>query len=175
MLTTMIHETQAQLYSNPRLANAIKDEVSKEVFENIDQSVIRPVIKTENSLQVLKALVVTSLQQIGNRFQHEAGRADALQVKVTNMERNHTGSYGALQVNRGSEEAKAYADSQFNIVRDIMGDLSRKIDKIIEDTHQDAIKFNGFGFKRFDEAAAWLEIHSPDHKFGLIVDAHIGF
>jgi hypothetical protein len=92
MLTTMIHNTQAQLYSNPQLANAIKEEVSKEGFENINQAVLRPVINTSNGLQELKAVVVvmTSLQQIGNWFQHESARADALQFKVTNMD---SGSY----------------------------------------------------------------------------------
>jgi hypothetical protein len=117
-------------------------------------------------------MVVTSLQQIGNRFQHEAGRADALQIKVPNMERGQVVGHAIPQGNQSLDAANDYADAQFNIVRDIMGDFSRKIDKIIADTHQDAVKFNGFGFRRFDEAAAWLEIHSPDHKFGLIVDAH---
>jgi hypothetical protein len=40
---------------------------------------------------------------------------------------------------------------------------------------QDAVKFNGFGFRRVEEADAWVEANSPDHKFGLIVDVHMVF
>jgi hypothetical protein len=61
------------------------------------------------------------------------------------------------------------------MVRDLMAVMNRKIDELISDTHQDAIKFNGFGFRRYEEAAAWLGVHLPDPKFGLIVDVHMVF
>jgi hypothetical protein len=41
------------------------------------------------------------------------------------------------------------------------------------ETNQDAVKFNSFGFRRAEEANAWVETILPDHKFGLIVDAHM--
>jgi hypothetical protein len=56
-----------------------------------------------------------------------------------------------------------------------MSEINWTIDELIADTYQEAIKFNGFGFRRYEEAAAWLETHSQDHKFGLIVDVNMVF
>jgi hypothetical protein len=46
---------------------------------------------------------------------------------------------------------------------------------VIADTHHDLVKFNGFGFRRAEEAFTWVDIHLPDHKFELIVDVHMVF
>jgi hypothetical protein len=175
MLTSMIHDTQSQVQANAGSVALIKNEVSNEVFENIDQSVIRPVVDNANSLRDSKGLVAKSLNQIANRFQHKTRRSEAMYMKLSAMERNQMCNSGASLSNQDAMGAKEYADAQINVVQELVGNLNRKLDEIIADTHQDAIKFNGFGFRRFDEASAWLEAHSPGHKFGLIVDAHMVF
>jgi hypothetical protein len=46
---------------------------------------------------------------------------------------------------------------------------------LITDTQQDAVKFSSLGFRRVEEADAWVEANLPDQKFGLIVDVHMVF
>jgi peptidoglycan hydrolase-like amidase len=46
---------------------------------------------------------------------------------------------------------------------------------MIAETNQDAVKFNSFGFRRMEETNTWIETHSPNQKFGLIIDAHMVF
>jgi hypothetical protein len=52
------------------------------------------------------------------------------------------------------------------MVRNFMAVMNQKMDELISDK---------FGFRRYEEAAARLEIHLPDPKFGLIVDVHMVF
>jgi hypothetical protein len=53
--------------------------------------------------------------------------------------------------------------------------LDKKINDLIAETNQDAVKFNSFGFRCMEEANTWVEKNLPDHKFGLIVDTHMVF
>jgi hypothetical protein len=69
-------------------------------------------------------------------------------------------------------DARRYIDAQVDLVKDFIVVLDRKLYQLIADTHQDAVKFNGFGFRRVEEANAWI---ATDHKFGLIVDVHMVF
>jgi hypothetical protein len=70
---------------------------------------------------------------------------------------------------------KKYTDSQVNVLQDMFTELYKWIDEVIADTYQDSVKFIGFGFRRAEEAFAWVDIHMPDYKFGLIVDVHMVF
>jgi hypothetical protein len=91
------------------------------------------------------------------------------------LEHQQTVSGTTSQSNVNLNQVIDYADNEKNILRNAMIEMNRKIDELIADTHQDAIKFNGFGFRRYDEAAAWLVSHSLDQKIGLIMDIHIVF
>jgi lysozyme family protein len=98
-----------------------------------------------------------------------------LQVKIATLQQQQTAFRTTRQSNFDLNQAIDYTDNEVNVLRNTKSEVHRKIDELIADTHHDAIKFNGFGFRRYNEAAAWLETHSPDHKFGLIVDVHMVF
>jgi hypothetical protein len=79
------------------------------------------------------------------------------------------------QVNINILDSRQYAYSQVDLMRQLMSRIDRKLNDLISTTHQDAVKFNSFGFWRVEEANAWIEANSPDQKFGLIIDAHMVF
>jgi hypothetical protein len=175
MLTTLFHDTQCQVQDYPKMVGEMRKRLVDELGIKFDQRMTITNDYTMRKLVELKDLVVSSLEKIGNRFQHESFRSADMMSKITNIERNQAGMSGGNQQNLDAIYVKDYAEAEFNAVRQLMGEMSRKIDELIADTHQDAIKFNGFGFRRYEDAAAWLEAHSPDHKFGLIVDVHMVF
>jgi hypothetical protein len=143
--------------------------------QKIDQKLTHTCSDTVDKLNELKSLVVSSLEQIGGRFQYESTRSENMGSKIAAMERQQ----GALATTRVPDisinQVFDYADAKINVHCKSTSEMNRKLDELIADTHQDAIKFNGFGFCCYDEAAAWLESHSLDHKFGLIVDVHMVF
>jgi hypothetical protein len=175
LLTTLYRDTQCQVQDFPRLANVMRYDVTKEMDQKIDQTISRKLTSSSEDalgkLGDLKNLVVSSLEQIGNCFQYKTSRSDEVRAKVVSMVRNQQGV--SSQGNFSASYFKDYADDQINVVREAMSEMNRKIDDRIADTHQDAIKFNGFGFRQYEEAAVWLETHSPKRKFGLIVDVHM--
>jgi hypothetical protein len=52
-------------------------------------------------------------------------------------------------------------------------DLSSRLAKVTSETDEQAIRFAGLGFRSAREVNAWLMIHMPAHRCGLIVDVHI--
>jgi hypothetical protein len=174
MLTTLYHDTQCQVQDLPHIVSNIKQDFIIEMSRKLDQKVARSSDDTMGKLVQLKKLVVTSLDQIGSRFQFESTRFDNLIAKVVSVEQEMLSAPHSQQ-NVNVKQVIEYADAEINVLRNSMSEMNRKLDELIADTHQDAIKFNGFGFRRYEEAAAWLETHSPDHKFGLIVDVHMVF
>jgi hypothetical protein len=68
-----------------------------------------------------------------------------------------------------------YTDDQINDVRDLISMLNQKVDQLVADTQQDSVKFNGFCFRHPEEAHDWLEMHSSEYNFSLVVDVHMVF
>ena len=60
--------------------------------------------------------------------------------------------------------------SDVNVLLDRMDNVDDKLSRM--DLKGDSIKFHNLGFPSKIESDAWLEIHSPNGTFGLIVDFH---
>jgi hypothetical protein len=91
-------------------------------------------------------------------------KTDDLRAKVHMLERIQAGN-----------NTNPNAHQDMNVLRGVLVQMSRKIDEIIANSHDDAVKFNGFCFRRYEDATAWLESHSPYSQFGMIVDVHMVF
>jgi hypothetical protein len=77
--------------------------------------------------------------------------------------------------NVSADDLRDFTESQLDVIRKIIMQMDRQITDLIADTQQNAIKFNSFGFRRVEEANAWVKANLPDQKFGLIIDAHMVF
>jgi hypothetical protein len=53
----------------------------------------------------------------------------------------------------------------------INDELAVKLKSLAAQADKEAIKFCNLGFRTFQDAAAWIDIHFPDYSFGLIMSA----
>jgi hypothetical protein len=64
---------------------------------------------------------------------------------------------------------------QYNALQTYVNGIGDQVTQLVSDVTNDAVKFCKSGFKRAEDAFAWMDIHQPDYSFGLIIDAHIVF
>jgi hypothetical protein len=125
-----------------------------------------------DDVQKLKELLSKCVQQISERIYQDSVRSDNLHAKVARVKR-YVSSMGNGSSQGGDVAGlRTYTDSQLEVFRKAIGLLDKKMSEVISATHHDSVKFNGFGFRRIEEANAWLETHLLNNKFGLIVDVH---
>jgi hypothetical protein len=98
-----------------------------------------------------------------------------VRIRLEQLERQQGQAANGTQPNFTAADVQEYIDGQLDGMISMMTGMKKNVNDLIADTHQDAIKFNGFGFWRVEEANACVEIHIPNHKFGLIVDAYMVF
>jgi hypothetical protein len=123
----------------------------------------------------MRSLLGTSLQDVADHLNQDVIKSNDMMGKVSRIERYIAGNLGISGSSGNSSDTKRCTDAQLDVFRNVVASINRKVDQLIADTHQDSVKFNGFGFRRVEEANAWIATHLPDHKFGLIVDVHMVF
>jgi hypothetical protein len=171
LLTTLYYDIQLQVQDVPKFINIVTSEISKKMDQKGDSSNA----ETRTKLNELRTMLVSSLEQIGSRFHYESSKVDDIRLKMSVLEHQKMDQMGSRHSNGTMSQLKENADLELDVIQGALGEMKRKVDDLIADTHQDAIIFNGFGFRRFEEASSWLEIHSPDYKLGLIVDVNMVF
>jgi hypothetical protein len=92
LLTTWHHDTDARLQDFPKLANTMRYDVVTEMNQKLDHKVANENSATLGKLTELRSLLVSSLGEIGNRFQHEAAKSEQIRFKLASQ--SHQGGKG---------------------------------------------------------------------------------
>jgi hypothetical protein len=181
-LTTMIHDNQSALHQTqgalndiPGMTLASQVQLRQELIHIMNQRIGGDISDVINKINKCKGAMVATIQKVSSRFQQESHRMDAMNARMSMVEHTQTSNSSNVRSGVTASDVNDYIDAEIDVVRNMMGVMNRKIDAVIADNHQDAVKFNGFGFRRVEEAKAWVEANLPDHKFGLIVDVHMVF
>jgi hypothetical protein len=97
---------------------------------------------------------------------HETSmQTDNLRGRVEQVEQDQSNIGVRFQDIISGAAVHQYIDPQLNDLRNLINVTDRKVSNLIAVTNQDSVKFNGFGFRRMEEANAWVEINLPNHKF----------
>jgi hypothetical protein len=158
----------------PKLVNLIKDDLFQQFYQalELEPRMNQNSLVLDEKINDLKGVVLASVKQIAGRFQQEHVQSAQVRYAVENSLQSQSVNQGQQSKN---SDAVAYVDDQVNDIRSMIGTVNRKVDQLVADTQQGSVKFNGFGFRRPEEAHAWLEMHSPNYNFSLIVEVHMVF
>jgi hypothetical protein len=158
-----------------QLSSLIKSELYREFLPVVEQKSNAEISSLRKGIQDLKGLLANSIQQIADRFHQETIQINDMRTRLSEVSHRQSTATGNSIRGVSAEEVRTFVESQVDVVRNIMVVMGRKINQLVSETNQDAVKFNSFGFRRAEEAHALVERHLPNHKFGLIVDAHMVF
>jgi hypothetical protein len=112
---------------------------------------------------------------MGERLSHDTGVVHELQGKVDDLENIRSTSSGHVVISNVLEDSVKDLEHELVSLRRHVNDVSDKVNQLVSDATKDAVKFCKLGFRRAEDAFAWMDVHQPDFSFGLIIDAHIVF
>jgi hypothetical protein len=172
MLTTLVHQHQTRMDALPDLTRALKSSIINELTHSIEGKIGAINGECTSKVEKVEESLAKCVQQIAERMYQDTLQGDHLRARLNQVE-NHIGTMGSNKhqgiTSQHSNELTDLRDRvevQLELFRAAIGIVNRKVVDLIADTHQDSIKFNGFGFRQMEEANAWLEKHLPNHKFG---------
>jgi predicted Zn-dependent protease with MMP-like domain len=128
-----------------------------------------------NTMKRFKGDVHVTVEEIGRHFHIENQRVNELRGRVEQLEQRQNHATVRSNGNASIEDVRAFTESQLDFLSKVIMRMDRLGKDLIADTQQDAVKFNSFGFRRVEEANAWVEANLPKQKFGLIINAHMVF
>jgi hypothetical protein len=65
------------------------------------------------------------------------------------------------------------SDQTANELREMFAELATRVNKLITDSDNEAVKFFGLGFRDYKECETWVGLHMIGCPYGMIVDAHL--
>jgi hypothetical protein len=155
-LTTLLHKTELCISDILQLTGAIKKELYQELLPIAEQKASAETVNLKRNLKDLKSVLATSIQQIADRFQQESVHVNDLRARVMDISQRQNNAAVSGGPSVSPSYVRKYVGSQVDVVHGIMMVMDRKINDLIAETNQDAVKFNSFGFRRAEEANAWI-------------------
>ena len=120
------------------------------------------------NIEALKNALIASLESIASSKDRTEFEVKELRNDLNDI-RNVKARTVPFMSNGGSMFSADSIHDELEQFKKVQDDLNVKMNSLAAKADKEAIKFCNLGFRTYQESAVWIDLHFPDHSFGLIM------